>query len=172
MPKDNSRLLEIPVLLSIIVACFVPRLALFAAPAPAEATTPTDLCRSIEKTVNALIEYTHTTCTPITDHGAMSVILLSEKAIFSNEASKKGWLIVTVGAVANVLNAQTAVKTSDVFVTDGKLVQKRKGYKYPIVLARTLQRQTKAHQIGLEELYQQLNGALVATPLPANKGPR
>jgi predicted RecB family nuclease len=96
----------------------------------------------------------------------VSFILIAEKPIFSDEASKKAWLIVTVGAVANVMNAHNTIKSSDVLVSDRHMMKKRKGYKYPIALAKSLQRQTKAHQIGLEELYQQLNVALIPNPIP------
>lgn len=142
-------------------------LVLSAAPLPADESVETaGLCRQIEKFINALAHDTRTQCLPSSDHGALSFILISENPIFSAEASKKAWLIVTVGAVANVMRGHTNIKSADVLVSDTNMMKKRRGYKYSIALATRLQQQTKAHQIGLEELYQQLNLALTATAIP------
>jgi len=136
-------------------------------PLPADESVETaGLCRQIENLINALAHDTRTQCIPTSDHGALSFVLISEKPIFSAEASRKAWLIVTVGAVANVMKGHPNIKGSDVLVSDTNMMRNRRGYKYPIALAETLQQQTKAHQIGLEELYQQLNVALTTTPIP------
>ena len=122
-----------------------------------------DLCRKIEMTMNALVGSTRTTCVPILAHKTVSFLIISEKPIFSGKSEDKEWLIATVGAVANVINARTAIKSAEVFVSDRNMMKERRGYKYPTALAKTLQQQTRAHQMGLEELYQQLNSALIPT---------
>lgn len=124
------------------------------------------LCHNTENLMNALIDYTSTKCFPGSDHGAISFVLVSEKPIFSAKASKKGWLVVTVGAVGKTMNEHPKIKSSDVFVSDMNLMKDRKGYKYPIALARKLQRQASADQIEIEELYKQLDKALVPFSVP------
>lgn len=126
-----------------------------------EALEGDGLCHNIENLMNALVDYTRTKCFPTSDHGAVGFILMAEKPIFSVKASKKAWLIVTVGAVGKTMNAHPKIKSSDVFVSDMNMMKDRKSYKYPIALAKTLQRQAKADQIEMEELYKQLNSALV-----------
>ncbi|MEK6762738.1 MAG: hypothetical protein AABY96_08490 [Nitrospirota bacterium] len=124
------------------------------------------LCHNIENLVNALVDYTSTKCFPSSDHGAISFLLISEKPIFSAEASKKPWLVVTVGAVGKTMNEHPKIKSSSVFVSDMNLMKDRKSYKYPIALAKSLQRQAKADQIGIEVLYKQLNRAMVLYSVP------
>ncbi|MDP2383713.1 MAG: hypothetical protein Q8N00_13020 [Nitrospirota bacterium] len=139
----------------------------YAAPALAdEVLEAAGLCHKIENLMNALVDYTNTKCLPTSDRGALNFILISEKSIFSVEASKKAWLIVTVGAVGKVMNTHQKIKSSDVFVSDLNMMKNRKSYKYPIALAKRLQRQAQADQIGIEELYKQLNRALVPYIVP------
>ena len=102
------------------------------------------LCHNIENLMNALVDYTRTKCFPSSDHGAISFVLIAEEPIFSVKASKKPWLIVTVGAVGKTMNEHPKIKSSNVFVSDMNLMKERKSYKYPIALAKTLQRQARA----------------------------
>lgn len=125
------------------------------------------LCHNIENLMNALVDYTVTKCFPSSDHGAISFVLIADKPIFSIKASKKAWLIVTVEAVGKAMNEHPKIKGSDVYVSDMALMKDRKGYKYPIALARTLQRQARADQIEIAELYKRLNSALVPFLVPA-----
>ena len=64
-------------------------------------------CFQIEKIVNAIVDYTQTTCVPIvaTSTRTNSFILISSQPVFSVEASKKAWLIVAVAATGDVLNS-------------------------------------------------------------------
>jgi hypothetical protein len=131
-----------------------------------EALEAAGLCHKIENFMNALVDYTNTKCLPAADRGALSFILISEKSIFSVEASKKAWLIVTVGAVGKVMNTHKSIKSSDVFVSDLNMMKDRKSYKYPTALAKSLQRQAETDQIGIEDLYKQLHKALVPYIVP------
>lgn len=151
------------------VIFLVMNVMLLVAPALCDESPQADnLCRKIEMTMNALVDSARTTCMPISVHKAVSFLLISGKPIFSEKsATRKEWLIATVGAVANAMTAHTTIKNADVFVSDRNMMKERRGYRYPIALAKTLQQQTRAHQMGLEELYQQLSGALVPTPIPS-----
>ncbi|BCA53810.1 hypothetical protein W02_09500 [Nitrospira sp. KM1] len=124
------------------------------------------MCREIEHLMNAINRETRTSCSPAALHGNLNVILVSDKPIFAVETSKKTWLTMTVGAVANVTTAHGKIKSSDVIVTDKNLLKKGVGYRYPVALAKTLQQRTKGHLIGLEELYQQLAAELTTTSIP------
>lgn len=131
-----------------------------------EAREAAGLCENIESFINARVKYTHTTCLPVVEHGAVNFLLISEKPVFSVDSLKKAWLIWTVGAVGTVMNAHQNIKSSDVFLSDTKMRENRKSYKYPIALAKTLQRQAIADQIDIEDLYEQLNSVLVPVPIP------
>jgi hypothetical protein len=124
------------------------------------------LCQKIENLMNDLVDSTKTKCFPSARHGAVSFILIAEKPIFSVKASKKPWLIFTVGVVGQTMNAHPNIRSSQVFVSDLNIMRNRKSYKYPITLAKTLQRQAKAGQMGTEELYKQPT-ALVPSSLPS-----
>jgi hypothetical protein len=70
------------------------------------------LCYQIEKMVNALVDYTQTSClpTPGKGQGSQSFILLSSQPVFSVEASKKAWVLVAVAATGDALNKSASVK--------------------------------------------------------------
>lgn len=131
-----------------------------------EARDAAGLCNNIESFINVRVKFTHTKCLPVIEHGAVNFLLISEKPLFSVESLKKAWLIWTVGAVGTVMNAHQNIKSSDVFVSDTKMRENCRSYKYPVALAQTLQRQVTADQIDIEDLYEQLNGVLVLVPVP------
>jgi hypothetical protein len=79
---------------------------------------------------------------------------------FLVEASKKAWLVVTVGAVGKVMNMHHTVKASEVYVSDMNLMKNRQGFKYSVDLAKQLQRQAAEERLELDEFYGQLNKAL------------
>ena len=91
--------------------------------------------------------------------------LLSKEPIFSGEASKKAWLVVTVGAVGKVMNMHHTIKASEVYVSDMNLMKNRHGFKYPVDLAKRLQQQAAEEQLEIDEFYRQLNRALVAADI-------
>ena len=84
------------------------------------------LCHNIENLMNALVDYTATKCFPSSAHGAISFALIAEKPIFSVKASKKPWLLVTVGAVWKTMNEHPKIKSSSVYVSDTNLMKDRK----------------------------------------------
>jgi hypothetical protein len=97
---------------------------------------------------------------PALGQQGVTFLLLSKEPIFSVEASKKAWLVVTVGAVGKVMNLHHTIKAAEVYVSDMDLLKNRQGFKYPVDLAKRLQRQAAEERLGLDELYGQLNSAL------------
>jgi hypothetical protein len=125
-----------------------------------EALEASGLCYKIQNFINALAHYTDTLCIPALGQQGVTFLLLSKEPIFSVEASKKAWLVVTVGAVGNVMNLHHTVKASEVYVSDMNLMKNRQGFKYPVDLAKRLQRQAAEERLELDEFYGQLNRAL------------
>jgi hypothetical protein len=125
-----------------------------------EALEASGLCYKIQNFINALANYTDTLCIPALGQQGVTFLLLSKKPILSVEASKKAWLIVTVGAVGKVMTMHHTIKASEVYVSDMNLMKNRQGFKYPVDLAKRLQRQAAEERLELDELYDQLNTAL------------
>ncbi len=68
------------------------------------------ICFDVHNTVNALVDYTQTSCLPSGGKaGAISFIVLSSQPVFSVETSKKGWLLVVVASIGKTLNEQPSV---------------------------------------------------------------
>jgi hypothetical protein len=86
-----------------------------------EALEASGLCYKIQNFINALATYTDTLCIPALGQQGVTFLLLSKEPILSVEASKKAWLVVTVGAVGKVMNMHHTVKASEVYVSDMKL---------------------------------------------------
>ena len=125
-----------------------------------EALEASGLCYKIQNFINALAHYTDTLCIPALGEHGVTFLLLSKEPIFSIEASRKAWLVVTVGAVGNVMNLHHTVKALEVYVSDMNLMKNRQGFKYPVDLAKRLQRQAAEERLELDELYGQLNSDL------------
>src|SRR5437588_11525342 len=93
-------------------------IAFFAIALTASAQSPQtgiSICRQIEKSVNALADFTQTSCAPGAGvaKGSLSFIVLSSRPVFAVESSKKAWLITVVGATGNFLNESKAVKAEE-----------------------------------------------------------
>jgi len=125
-----------------------------------EALEAAGLCCKIQNVINALAKYTDTLCIPALGQQGVTFLLLSKEPIFSVGASKKAWLVVTVGAVGKVMNLHHTIKASEVYVSDMNLMKNRQGFTYPVDLAKRLQRQAAEERLELDELYGQLNSAL------------
>jgi hypothetical protein len=110
-----------------------------------EALEASGLCYKIQNFLNALATYTDTLCIPALGQQGVTFLLLSKGPILSVEASKKAWLVVTVGAVGKVMNMHHTVKASDM-----KLMKNRQGFKYPVDLAKRLQRQAAEEPLQLQ----------------------
>ena len=116
------------------------------------------ICYQIEKTVNALVDYTQTSCIPTRGMAAnsQSFIVLSSQPVFSVETSKKAWILVAVAATGDALNKSGSVKADELWLSDANQMKARTAYVMPVSLARNLHRQVKAEQISLDEMYGQI----------------
>ena len=130
-----------------------------------EALEASGLCYKIQNFINALAKYTDTLCIPGLGQEGVIFLLLSKEPIFSVEASKKAWLVVTVGAVGKVMNMHQTIKASEVYVSDMNLMKNRLGFKYPVDLAKRLQQQAAEAQLEIDEFYGQLNRALASADI-------
>lgn len=126
------------------------------------------MCYQIEKMVNALVDYTQTSCLPTAGKspGTHSFILISSKPVFSVEASKKGWLLVAVTATGDALNKNASVKADELLLSDANQMKSRTAYVLPAALARSLQQQIKSNKIGLESMYSQISSNLSQRSIP------
>lgn len=121
------------------------------------------LCYQIQNSVNALADFTQTSCLPSAGSapGSYSLIVLSSKPVFSVEASKKAWLIVAVAATGDSLNRQPSVKADELWFSDTTLMKNRTAHVFPASLAKSLQRRVKNGQMDLEGMYSEIKRNLV-----------
>jgi hypothetical protein len=126
------------------------------------------LCAEVTQYIGILVDYTDTKCLPAatSNAGQTDLILISSQPVFSVEASKKGWLIVVAGSVGKVMGEHAQMALEEIWVSDTRLMAKRRAFKFSAALAQKLQRETKGGEISLEQLYHQLNGALVSVDIP------
>ena len=125
------------------------------------------ICYAVQNLVNALVDYTQTTCLPAGGKaGALSFIVISSQPVFSVEASKKAWLLVVVGTIGKTLNEQLSFKADRLWLSDANLMERRTGYFLPISLAKSLQHQVYNGQIDLEGMYAAIKKNLVQKTIP------
>lgn len=129
--------------------------------------TGQSICYEVQNAVNALVDYTQTSCLPSGGKaGALSFIVLSSQPVFSVEASKKAWLLVVVSSIGKSLNEQPSVKTDELWLSDANLMKNRVAYVLPTSLAKSLQRQVYNGQIDLEGMFVAIKKNLVQKTIP------
>lgn len=129
--------------------------------------TGQSICYEVQNAVNALVDYTQTSCLPSGGKaGALSFIVLSSQPVFSVEASKKAWLLVVVASIGKSLNEQPSVKTDELWLSDANLIKNRVAYVLPTSLAKSLQRQVYNGQIDLEGMFVAIKKNLVQKTIP------
>lgn len=120
------------------------------------------ICYEVQNTVNALADYTQTSCLPSSGKdNAFSFIVVSSQPIFSAEASKKGWLLVVVASVGKILNEQSSVQADELWLSDANLMKSRVAYVFSTSMAKFLQQQVYNGQIDLEGMYAAIKKNLV-----------
>jgi hypothetical protein len=126
------------------------------------------LCYQIEKTVNALVDYTQTSCLPTKGKSpeTHSFILLSNKPVFSTEASKKGWVIAAIAATGDALNKNASVRADELWLSDTTQMKTRIVYVMPAAMAKSLQRKVKGDQITVDGMYSEIIKNLDKRNLP------
>ena len=155
--------MSIPIRTSLIALLFLPALGLAQSAEKGQA-----MCYQIEKTINALVDYTQTSCLPTgaKQKNAYSFILLSSQPVFSVEPSKKAWLLVAVAAVGDILNKSESVKAEELWLSDVNLMKNRVAHVFPAPLSKSLQRRVKAGQLGVEAMYSEISKNLTQKSIP------
>jgi hypothetical protein len=129
----------------------------------------------VENSINAMIPWTYTKCMPAagTKPGTQSIILISEKAVFSQEQTKKGWLAAAVGAVGYVANQHDKQFrfTGDVIVSDVNHMKNRppQAWRLPANTVKALQRRVSNDEINANQFLQGIYQALAPFQIPATK---
>lgn len=125
------------------------------------------ICYAAEKTINGLVDYTNTNCLPSAGRaGAQSFLVISDEPVFSNAASKKGWVIVVVGAIGKAMNARSTLKGDELWMSDMKQTANRVAYVIPVSLAKSLQRRIYNEEITLEQFYAEVQKNMVRKTVP------
>lgn len=127
-----------------------------------DAAKGASICGEVQAVVNEMVDYTRTSCIPAGGKaGAISFICISDKPVFSVEASKKAWMLVMVASLGKTLNEQPSVKVDELYLSDANLMKNRTAYVLRAELARSLQRQIYSDQISLDEMYSTISRSLV-----------
>ncbi len=138
-------------------------LLLLAVAASAAADPLDDFCRRVERSTNALADFTTTKCLPTagTKKGSNSFLIISEKPVFSNEKSKKAWLMVACAAAGSELNKSSIVRADELWFSDVARTKERVAFAAPAATCKTLQAKASGGSIGLEQFYSTLSAQLV-----------
>jgi hypothetical protein len=141
-------------------------LAVFALPAGAQPAF--GFCRNVESMVNTLVEFTSTTCVPTAGggKGTNSFIFLSEKPVFSTEASKKAWLVVACAAAGSELNKRGALRADELWFSDIERTRQRLAYVVPAAVCKSLQPKVHAGAVSIDQMYGTLSSQLVRKEVP------
>ena len=134
----------------------------------ANALTGKGLAYDIEKTINALVDYTHTACIPTAGEqpDTYSFIILSERSIFGVEAAKKGWIMTIAGAVGKTLNDNPKFKAEEVYFSDSSLMRARRAFVVDASLLQSFQKRVKGDQMTLEQMYAEITRAMTEKKIP------
>jgi hypothetical protein len=128
------------------------------------------ICVEIEGPIDALADFTDTKCLPagVAAPGGANFFLLSEKPVFSVEASKKAWILTCMGAVGFVLNdKRPTFKADEVVLSDVERMKSRTGYMVKATVLKSLQRRVKNDELDLDAAYAELLKNLRQVNVPA-----
>jgi len=119
------------------------------------------VCFEAQRNVNALADFTHTSCLPsLGRKNSRSFILLSDQPVFSTEASKKSWLLVSVAAVGDALNKRPSFKADELWLSDAVRTKEHLAFVIPAEVAKSLQQRIKRDDITLETMYREILSSL------------
>jgi hypothetical protein len=135
------------------------------APDPAKAK---DLADEIEKTINSLVDFTHTYCAPSrgTEPNTYCLIVLADKQVLSTDESRKAWLLTVVGAAGKLLNDNPGCNIDQLILADKEMAQSRKGLVLRVEIAKRLQQSVSSGSISLSQMYQALEQGLTSATIP------
>jgi hypothetical protein len=130
----------------------------------AAAADPVDtFCRSVESSINALADFTRTRCLPTAGSSKErnSFIILSDKPVFSNEKSKKAWLLVACAAAGRELNKSGAIQADELWFSDVARTKERTAYAARAAACKSLQAKVHSGSISIDQMYGTLSAELV-----------
>jgi hypothetical protein len=121
------------------------------------------LCHNVRQSVDTVADFTKTICFPAAGRSksTSSFTLISEKPVFSNEKSKKVWLIVVCGAVGSELNKRGAVTADELWLSDVDHTKRRIAFVVSAQACKSLQARVYSNEISLEKMYSELSTRLV-----------
>lgn len=116
------------------------------------------IASSMEKQINVLIDWTTTNCLASGSH----FLFVTDKSIFSNTSTRKGWTIAVVGVVGHFMNEHTDIKLENynIYMADVSYLKNKKVYLIKASLCKDLQYKTKNGSISLDEMYQNVLDSL------------
>jgi hypothetical protein len=122
------------------------------------------MCHRIEKVLNTLVAYTHTSCLPTKGKvpGTYSFIVLSSKPVFSDQALDEAWVLMAVETVGFALNKNSAVKGDELWLSDADNMRNRIAYVMSLRIAKSLRRRSESNQITPTEEYSEIQKDLTA----------
>lgn len=155
----------------LVVIWFLPLLPLSPAKAAEinkdDALIAMGYCKQIEGYVNALVDYTLTTCLPSQGDRGKSFIFISSKPVLSVEASKKAWMIGIVGAFGKTFNERPSYKTDTIYFSDVNNAKNRKYKSLDAAIGKDLQKKAYDGQITLETMWSRMTAAMKEVQPPA-----
>jgi len=128
-------------------------------------------CADIERMIDGLIDYTDSMCLPaaVAAPAGASFIIISEQPVFTVEASKKAWLLASMGAVGFVLNEKRpSFKADEVIFSDLQRSKERTAYGIKASVLKSLQRRVKSGKLDLNAAYTEMLGAMRRVSIPAS----
>ena len=129
------------------------------------------ICYEIENSINAMFIGTFTKCWPAAgmEHGTTSLLLISEKGVFSDGAAKKGWLAAVVGAVGYVANQHPEFRLYNVIVSDVAQMKERQAWKLPGETVKSLHRRVHDEEINANQFITGIFEAMREMPIPTKR---
>ncbi|MDX2073040.1 MAG: hypothetical protein SFX19_01590 [Alphaproteobacteria bacterium] len=150
----------------ILAVCTILTLATSRASYADEVTQGEAYCYEMQHAINALADFTETTCLPSKDKNGITFLMLSSKPVFSVAASKKAWLLVVAGSLGKTLNEHPKFKADSVIVSDFNSMRSRQGFRFPAKLAKTLQPKVYDGSMELETMYSKILAELTPFSVP------
>lgn len=109
----------------------------------------------IESLINNLLD-DYTTCVPAMNSdtaASPSILIVSDKEIFTISARKKAWIVMCIGVVGSILNDNPKLKFDVVAMSDPKSIEQGNALVVPVEKAMQLQQDVKNGKMTLDQLY-------------------
>jgi hypothetical protein len=105
--------------------------------------------------INTMVEFTKTVCAAVAseDPKKYSFILASEKPVFSNEKTKKAWVLMAAVSAGYSLNEHSKIQAKEIILADASTMTFHKGYALPATTAKEIQSKIKSEELTLDQAY-------------------